>query len=165
MANISYNQIHETLDSATMGLILQKVQEIWDLLPKATLTDHERKRYLALDVRNLAFVEDVVRLKSSYGANILPAALVNDNADIDLKLYKQVKTIRSRIIGLDYLLNDVERIVGHEAYGTGLTHYGIYKVSAKVGIPNAQSALDELEWRFNKQGANKGRKDGPKEGK
>ncbi|AFL81882.1 hypothetical protein Aeqsu_2423 [Aequorivita sublithincola DSM 14238] len=56
MANISYNQIHETLDEAKMALILQKIQEIADLLPKGTLTDAERKSYHALDVRNLIFL-------------------------------------------------------------------------------------------------------------
>src|SRR5690606_39675810 len=92
MANISYNQIHETLDEATMALILQKIQEIRELLPKGTLTDAERKRYRALDVRNLAFVEDVVRLKNGIGAGILPPVLLNDNTDTDLKLFKQLRS-------------------------------------------------------------------------
>ncbi|MBK5212390.1 MAG: hypothetical protein JJE55_01865 [Flavobacteriaceae bacterium] len=152
MANISYNQIHQTLDEATMTSILQKIREIWDLLPKGSLTDTERKRYRALDVRNLAFVEDVVRLKNGIGASILPAVLLNDNIDTDLKLFKQLKTLRARVLGLDYLLKDVERIVGHESYGVGLTHYGMYKVSSKVGVPNAKSAVDALEWRFKNQG-------------
>ena len=124
MANISYNQIHETLDEATLALILQKIQEIKEL-PKGTLTDAERKRYRSLDVRNLAFVEDVVRLKNGIGAGILPPVLLNDNTDTDLKLFKQLQTLRSRIDGLNYLLKDVERIVGHEAYGTGLAHHGM----------------------------------------
>ena len=163
MANISYNQIHETLDEPTMMSILQKIQEIWDLLPKGALTDAERKRYRALDVRNLAFVEDVVRLKNGIGAGILPPVLLNDNVDTDLKLFKQLKTLRGRVMGLDYLLKDVERIVGHESYGVGLTHYGMYKVSAKVGVPHAQSALEELEWRFKNQAAKDKKKGGPKE--
>lgn len=62
--------------------------------------------------------------------------------------------------GLDYLLKDVERIVGHEAFSTGLAHYGMYKISAKVGIASAQSALETLAWRFEKQGPNKGEKPG-----
>lgn len=163
MANISYNQIHETLDEATMALILQKIQEIADLLPKGTLTDTERKRYRALDVRNLVFVEKVVRLKNSFGASVLPPVLLNDNTDIDLKLFKQVKNLRGRMHGLDYQLKDVERIVGHEAFGTGLTHYGMYKISAKAGVTNAQSALAELSWRFEKQGKKEKKKGGPKD--
>jgi hypothetical protein len=163
MANLSYNQIHATLDEATMALILQKIQEIRELLPKGTLTDAERKRYRALDVRNLAFVEDVVRLKNGIGAGILPPVLFNDNTDTDLKLFKQLQTLRSRIDGLNYLLKDVERIVGHEAYGTGLAHYGMYRVTAKAGVPNAQSAMEELAWRFEKQGKREKKKGGPKE--
>ena len=156
MANISYNQIHETLDDATMAIILQKIREIHDLLPKGALTDTERKSYRALDVRNLVFVEDAVRIKNGIGADILPTYLLNDNADTDLKLFKQVNTLRNRLLGLEYLLKDVERIVGHEAYGTVLTHYAFYKASSKVGVANAKSVMDELEWRFKKNGPNKG---------
>src|SRR5690606_10755168 len=163
MANISYNQIHETLDEATMASILQKIQEILNLLPKGTLNKEERKQYRSLDVRNLGFVEDVVRLKNGIGAGILPPVLLNDNTDTDLKLFKQLQTLRNRIDGLNYLLKDVERIVGHEAYGTGLAHYGMYKVTAKAGIPNAQSAMEELAWRFEKQGKREKKKGGPKE--
>lgn len=161
MANISYNQIHETLDEATMLIILQKFQEITDLLPKGTLTSAERKSYRAMDVRNLAFVEDVVRLKNGIGASILPSILLNDAVDTDLKLFKQVKTLRGRVQGLDYLLKDVERIVGHEAYGVGLTHHSVYKIAARVGMPHGKSALEALMWRFNEQGPNKGMKPGP----
>ncbi len=160
MANLSYNQIHETLDAATMVLILQKLQEIRDLLPKGSLIDSERKRYLAMDVRNLKFVEDGVRLKNGLGGEILPASMQNDNADIDLELYKQVNIVHGQVQGLDFLLKDVARIVGHEAYGAILTHYGIYKTSAKMGIPNAKSVMDALEWRFKNQGPHKGKKTG-----
>lgn len=161
MANLSYNQINETLDKATMVLIRQKIHEIWDLLPKGSLIDSERKSYRALDVRNLAFVEDGVRIKNGIGAGILPASLLNDNTDADLKLYKQLTSLFSGVHGLEYLLKDVMRIVGNEAYSAVLAHYGIYKASAKVGIPNAQSALEELEWRFKKQGPDRGKKPGP----
>lgn len=161
MANISNNQLHETLDDATMASILQKIEEIFNLLPQGTLTAEERKQYQSLDVRNLAFVEDVVRLKNGIGASILPPVLLNDAVDTDLKLFKQVNTLRGRVLGLDYLLKDVERIVAHEAYGVGLTHYSMYKIAARVGIPNGKSALEELKWRFNEQGPNKGMKPGP----
>lgn len=161
MANISNNQLHETLDEATMASILQKIEEIFNLLPQRTLTAEERKQYQSLDMRNLAFVEDVVRLKNGIGASILPAVLLNDAVDTDLKLFKQINTLRGRVQGLDYLLKDVERIVAHEGYSVGLTHYAVYKIAARVGIPHGKSALEELKWRFNEQGPNKGMKPGP----
>lgn len=161
MANLNYNQINETLDAATMALILQKIQEIYELLPKGTLTATERKRYLAMNVRNLVFVEDGVRVKNGLGNSILPAHMQNDNAETDVKLYKQVNTLHNRVKGLAHKLNDVERIVGHEAYSTVLMHYDIYKASAKVGVPNAKSMVEALEWRFKKHGSKKGNKEGP----
>lgn len=53
---------------------------------------------------------------------------------------------------MDTILADVERIVGDESFGVALTHYKLYKTEAKAGIPNAMAALEQLQWRFKKQG-------------
>src|SRR5690606_27371480 len=158
MANISYNQIHETLDEATMDSILGYLNTIISLLPKGTLTAEERQRYRSLDVRNLVFVEDAVQVKNGAGGTMLPAVLHNDTIDTDLALHKQVKKARTLMQNLHVLLADVERIVAHEAYGTALTHYKIYQVAAKVGMEGGQAAMEKLEWRF-KSHAGRGKRD------
>ncbi len=152
MANISYNQIHETLDEATMTAIFDKLNEIRNLLPKGALTPEERKQYRSLDVRNLGFVEDAVKVKNGHGDALLSPMLKNDAMETDLTLGKQVKNLRQRLKSLDAILNDVERIVGDESFGVALTHYKLYKIEAKSGVPNARAAVEQLEWRFKKQG-------------
>ncbi|HLT49673.1 MAG TPA: hypothetical protein VKZ90_04415 [Aequorivita sp.] len=152
MANISYNQIHATLDEATMASILQKIQEILNLLPKGTLNKEERKQYRSLDVRNLGFVEDALRVKNGNKAALLPPLLKNDNMQTDLALGKQLRSIRQRLQDVEVKLNDLERIVGHECFGVALTHYKLYKIEAKAGDTAAKAAVEQLEWRFKKQG-------------
>ena len=159
MANISYNQIHETLEETTMALILQKFQEIFDLLPKGTLTTNERQRYRSLNVRNLAFVEHAVKVQNTNDGSLLPALLSTNNMATDLMLFKQMRTLRSRVKNLDSILSDVERIVAHEAYGVALTQYKFYQIGSKVGTPNAKAAVEQLEWRFKNSGG-KQKKDG-----
>lgn len=160
MANISYNKIHETLDEATMTAILTKLNEIRDFLPKGTLTKEQRQQYRGLDVRNLSFVEDAVRAKNGYGGSLLSPALNNDTLDTDLALFKQMNTLRQRLKNLETMFADVERIVAHEAYGTALLHYKFYQMGSKAGVPNAKATVEELEWRFKKQGPNKGKRPG-----
>jgi hypothetical protein len=98
MANISYNQIHQTLDEATMTAIFNKLNEIKSLLPKGTLTPEERKQYRSLDVRNLSFVEDAVKVKNGNGDALLSPMLKNNAIEIDLTLGKQVKNLRQGLI-------------------------------------------------------------------
>lgn len=159
MANISYNQIHETLDEVTMDSILSSINAIMGQLPKGTLTAEERQRFRSLDVRNLVFVEDVVRIKNGTGGSMLPAALNNDTIDTDLALYKQIKKVRTQIQNLTVLLADVERIVAHESYGTALSHYKLYQVAANVGMEEGKTAMEQLEWRFKSHGGAGRKKD------
>ncbi|MBT0608620.1 hypothetical protein [Aequorivita echinoideorum] len=152
MANLSYNLIHETLDETRMSTIFQKLEEIKALLPLGTLTPEERKQYRSLDVRNHAFVEDAIRVQKNLGENLLPADLKSDAMETDFLLGKQIKSVRERVKNIENILADVARIVDHESFGMASTQYKLYKVGAKVGIPNARTAVEELRWRFENQG-------------
>lgn len=163
MANISYNRIHETFDAATLAEALNKVKDVTNILPKGSLTPEQRKQYQGLDVRNLSFVEDAVRVKNGFGGALLPPIINNDTLDVDVALYKQISILRYHVNNLATMLTDVERIVAHEAYGAALLHYKYYKAAEKAGGPNAREAVEQLDWRFKKQGAKANKKGGPKE--
>lgn len=163
MSNITQNLLDLTLDQATLTSIKDHITAIEAVLPSKGLTPDQRKKYRSLDVRNLGFVQDVVKVKNNIDASaLLPTILQNDNIDNDLVLFKQVNELRSRLLQLVSLLTDIERIVAHEAYSNALAYYKMFQMGAKVGAPNAQTALEQLAWRFKNHAKKDKTKSGPK---
>ncbi|MBW2937868.1 hypothetical protein KXJ69_07090 [Aureisphaera sp. CAU 1614] len=159
MANITHNLIDQTLDPATLSEIENHLNAVEALLPKKALTADERKKYRGLDVRNLAFVEAALKVQKTLPLTVLPDPMKSEGMEKDLTLYKQANKINSRINHIARLLLDVERIVAHEAYSMALAHYKLYQVGNKLGLPNAKTAVEQMEWRFKSHGGGRKKDD------
>ncbi|PWA04056.1 hypothetical protein [Flavobacterium psychrotolerans] len=152
MSNITENKLNTTLVAADLATITTSIATITAKLPVATLDEDQRNSYMAINVNNKIFVEDVITELSVSGAGIVPAFINTTFLQNDLSLFQQIDGIEAALLNLIQKTADLKRIAGHESYATALTVYKIYDAANQAGIPGAKQGFDKLKSRFDAQG-------------
>ena len=74
MSNLSENRIDLVLDPGDFQVMQDSIDTFIDLIPTGTsLTDEQRSSYLAINVGNKVFSENILSESSTLGPDILPA--------------------------------------------------------------------------------------------
>ncbi|NHN27725.1 hypothetical protein FIA58_018745 [Flavobacterium jejuense] len=157
MSNLSENRINLVLTPADVATIKQNIDAIVALMPEnTTLTDTQRASYMAINVNNKVYAENVLTEARSTGAGILAPYVNLDFLENDLTVFKQLDEIESKVNNLLQRVKDAKRIAGHEAYGMANKAYKNYQDASDAGVANAKSSYDKLKVRFDSNG-NSGR--------
>ena len=161
MSNLSENRIDVVLAPADFQTMIDSIRAFVDLLPNGTsLTDEQRSRYMAINVANKVFSEDVLSESATLGSDILPAYVRLPALENDLVVFKQLDDLENQLNNALQRLQDAKRVAGHEAYSQSTVIYNAIKMASDVGIPNAKAAYTKLKVRFDAQG-NSGRTNDP----
>ena len=153
MSNLSENRINLVLDPGDFQVMQDSIDTFIDLIPTGTsLTDEQRSSYLAINVSNKVFSEDVLAESNTLGPDILPAYVKLNALKNDLDIYKQLDNLENRLNNAQQLLQDAKRVAGHEAYSLSTVIYNAIKMASDAGIPNAKAAYTKLKTRFGAQG-------------
>ncbi len=152
MSNLTENKLNLTLSAADITAINTSVAAITAKLPAGSLDEEQRKSYMAIDVANKVFSEDVVTEMNISGTGILPPFLNATFIQNDLTLFEQLDGVEANLQNLLQKIADLKRIAGHEAYGMATAVYKIYTAANFAGIPGAKQAYDKLKARYDAQG-------------
>ena len=153
MSNLSENRIDLVLDPSDIQVMQDSIDTFIDLIPTGTsLTDEQRSSYLAINVGNKVFSENILSESSTLGPDILPAYVKLDALKNDLDIFKQLDNLENRLNNAQQRLKDAKRVAGHEAYSQSTVIYNAIKMASDAGIPNAKAAFTKLKTRFGAQG-------------
>jgi hypothetical protein len=75
MSNLTENRLNQTLAAADITAINTAIAAITAKLPAGSLDEEQRKKFMAIDVDNKVFCEDVVTEMNISGVGILPPFL------------------------------------------------------------------------------------------
>ncbi|HLN96785.1 MAG TPA: hypothetical protein VK183_14210 [Flavobacterium sp.] len=152
MGNTTENRLDTTIAQADFVSIEAAVATIAAKLPAISLTDVQRQRMKRINVANKVFVEDAIHHVDANGAGVLPPYISATAMQTDLTLYEQADQIRVMLTALLQHIDDIRQVTGDELYSTALMAYRAFENAHKVGVPNATTAYQALQARFNGQG-------------
>ena len=135
-----------------MTSILGALDTILASLPAGSLTDEERASYLAINVENKVFADDVLTEMSGPAGSLLPGYVTSAPLQNDLTIFEQLDQLIGRVDQVRRKCSDLQRIAGSEAYNMALNVYGSIELAHKGGIPGAKESYAKLQERFDKQG-------------
>lgn len=153
MANVYQNIINTELSEADLESILNALTTAESLVPSGgTLIDEQRRRFGGMNVDNREFAGDVLREMTINPSAVLPAVLDPAVLNRDLTLHDQLKTILSKLGQMTGKVQDLKRMVDHEAFGLANAAHGFYQVGAKAGLPGCAQSAEKLSQRYTPQG-------------
>ena len=155
MANLTENRLNEVLDPAVLTTALTALDTFMAALPEGTLNDDQRRRYTGMDVDNRVFVETVLDVMEGSGASVLPASFQLLTLQNDYAMFEQLKRVSERTAALQRKLDDLQRIVAHEAYTYSLAIYTIYEAMSKAGGEDARAGYEQMLERFARPGGSR----------
>jgi FixJ family two-component response regulator len=145
----SQNLISIEFPAADLLEINAFIAKIKVLMPAGmvTLTADERRAYLKMGDKTVAFVEKAL----DYGqmnSEIVPAYVNIAELKKDLEAVKAMVTILRKLEELTSMLDDSIILAGSEAYAAALSIYAATKDAAHRNVSGAKLAAEELKQRF-----------------
>ncbi|WP_153797002.1 hypothetical protein [Foetidibacter luteolus] len=119
-----------------------------------SLTPAERKTMIKMGDKTVAFVQKALDYAKS-NPEVVPAYLDIAEAERDLKLAKDLKTIHNISKKIGVSIEDAMMICGSEAYNVALLVYKGVQGAARGNVPGSQAILNDLKTRFPQRGGRK----------
>ena len=143
------NEISFKLTEEEITQLDQAVETITKVLGSklATLDPERRKELLSMGDKTVAFVEKSFEYADMY-TKYLPEYIDLPESKID---FVAVKTLRKYFAPIETITNGIDdtmRLSGSEAFGSALMIYKSLKAAAKLNLPGAQEAVNDLKNRF-----------------
>jgi hypothetical protein len=134
----------------------RKVKEMGDLLnPYAlALTPQERRTLPKMGEKTVSFVEKAHELATD-NPDLCPHFFRLDEFTIDIKDATGLRSVKTGVVQVQEVLDDIELLAGSEAYQAALAFYNYVKMLAARDVPQAKAVYEELKKRFPSVGRKK----------
>ena len=143
------NEISFKLTDEEITQLDQAVETITKVLGSklATLDPERRKELLSMGDKTVAFVEKSFEYADMY-TKYLPEYIDLPESKIDFVAVKALRKYFAPIETITNGIDDTMRLAGSEAFGSALMIYKSLKAAAKLNLPGAQEAVNDLKNRF-----------------
>ena len=143
------NVISVEFPAADVQEIKTNILHIKGKLPQGlvTLTPEERRAYVKMGDKSIAFVEKALDAAQSF-PQLLPAFVNVAELNKDVEAVKVMKTILRQLEEITVLLDDSILLAGSEALTAALSIYNAAKDAARRDVAGAKQVADELKERF-----------------
>jgi len=143
------NLISIEFQQSNVHEIKEFIQKIKDKLPQGlvTLTPDERRAYLKMGDKSVAFVEKALDFAQIY-PELLPVYVNVAELKKDIEAVKVMMSILRQLEELTIKLDDSVLLAGSEAYTAALSIYAAAKDAARRNVSGAKQAAQELKERF-----------------
>ena len=143
------NVISVEFPAADVQEIKTNILHIKGKLPQGlvTLTPEERRAYVKMGDKSIAFVEKALDAAQSF-PQLLPAFVNVAELNKDVEAVKVMKTILRQLEEITVLLDDSILLAGSEDLTAALSIYNAAKDAARRDVAGAKQVADELKERF-----------------
>jgi hypothetical protein len=143
------NLISVEFPDADVQEIKTNILHIKGKLPQGlvTLTPEERRAYVKMGDKSIAFVEKALDTAQSF-PQLLPVFVDIAEFKKDVEAVKVMKTILRQLEEITILLDDSILLAGSEALTAALSIYNVAKDAARRDVAGAKLVADELKVRF-----------------
>jgi hypothetical protein len=142
------NKISITVSAQTIQDALQAVNTLKGLLPElVTLTPDERRAYLKMGDKSLAFVQKAQEYAGLH-PTLVPSFVNVAEMKKDIDAVTALQTIYRALNEIHSALDDSILLSGSEAFMAALTFYNAAKNAAKSNVQGAKEIADDLGTRF-----------------
>jgi hypothetical protein len=156
------NRLDVTITSQQVTDVNTHLQAILTALPfLITLTPEQRKEEQGINVANKIFVEDAIANGKTVAPSFPPWLKVAD-IEKDLQVFTILDGLIPTFEGILQQMKDTRQVAGYEANQGSLSLYRILENMAKLGIPGAQAAFNNVKARFAAQSKSRPKQDPPK---
>ena len=142
------NKISITVEPVTVDKALAAIAELNHLFPNmAILTPEQRHLLPKMGDKSIAFVEKTIDY-ASQNPTILPSFIDLAELKKDLDTVKKLNTVLAALKTFYDMLDDSALAAGSDAYTNSLAIYQSTKYGAKLNVPGAKGAYEDLKKRF-----------------